>query len=183
MTADDSLQASKPGCHNMGSVVALTIRIRCNSPGLIEIAVIDACTGLNLMNTLVNAGVTINPEAHAVHGLTETDLLNAPDWRSIMPKLRKITRDKSILAYNAEFDRAVILGECARYGLRPMHLAAPENWGCLMNRRSDWLATNRSLALGGAHRALGDCHAARDLLLQIARREPDRTGSRVTSFG
>jgi DNA polymerase III epsilon subunit-like protein len=42
-------------------------------------AVTDACSGLTLMDTLVNAGVTINPEAHAVHGLTETDLLNAPE--------------------------------------------------------------------------------------------------------
>ena len=44
MTADDSPQASKHGCHIIGSVVARRIRIRCNSPGLVEIAVVETDT-------------------------------------------------------------------------------------------------------------------------------------------
>ena len=84
-----------------------------------------------------------------------------------------------VMNANAEFDRAVILGECARYGLRPMHLGASENWGCLMNRRSDWLVTQPEPGARWWTPRAGDCHAARDVLLQIARREPDRTG--VTS--
>jgi hypothetical protein len=74
-----------------------------------------------------------------------------------------------ILAYNAEFDRSVILRDTARAGRKPMHLANTSTWGCVMNRRSDWLRTSRWLRLGGGHRALGDCHSAREVLLDIAR--------------
>ncbi|NUT51057.1 MAG: 3'-5' exonuclease [Saccharothrix sp.] len=137
---------------------------------VIEIAVVDACTGKVLLNTLVHPGdVPISPGAHAVHGLTLDALAGAPDWRKVMPKLRKVTRGRTILAYNAEFDRGVITGDCTRHGLKPMHLADAANWGCVMNRRSDFVGTNRWLRLGGGHRALGDCQSARDVLLDIAR--------------
>jgi hypothetical protein len=38
-----------------------------------------------------------------------------------------------------------------------------------MNRRSDWLRASRWLRLGGGHRALGNCHSARDVLIDVAR--------------
>jgi len=44
VTADDSPKASKNGPHNVGSVVVPRICIRCNSPGLVEIAVVETDT-------------------------------------------------------------------------------------------------------------------------------------------
>jgi DNA polymerase III epsilon subunit-like protein len=123
-----------------------------------------------LLDTLVNpAGVPISPAAYAVHGIRGEDLVHAPSWDKVLPKLRKATRGRVILAYNAEFDRSVILRDTARAGRKPMHLANTSTWGCVMNRRSDWLRTSRWLRLGGGHRALGDCHSAREVLLDIAR--------------
>jgi hypothetical protein len=136
---------------------------------VIEIAVIDACTGKILLNSLVNPGdVPIAPGAYAVHGISAQRLVNAPTWEKVLPKLRKVTRGRTILAYNSDFDRRVILGDTRRAGRKPMHLEDRANWGCLMNRRSDWLGTSRWLRLGGGHRALGDCQAAREVLIDIA---------------
>ncbi|MEO6086679.1 MAG: 3'-5' exonuclease [Umezawaea sp.] len=137
---------------------------------VIEVAVIDAATGATLLDTLVHPGdIAIEPGARAVHGITLDHLATARTWDKIAPKIRKVTKDRIVLAYNAEFDRGRIVADCERYGLRPMHLADPHNWGCVMNRRSDYLRTRRWVALGGGHRALGDCHSARDVLIGMAR--------------
>jgi hypothetical protein len=90
-----------------------------------------------LLNTLVNPnGVPISPRTYAVHGIRDEDLVHAPTWDKVLPKLRKVTKDRTILAYNAEFDRSIILGDTARAGRKPMHLADTSVWGCLMNRRA-----------------------------------------------
>lgn len=132
---------------------------------IVEIAVIDAATGKTLLNTLVNPGeVPISQGAYWVHGISSDAVVDAPTWPKVLPKLRRITRNKTVLAYNAEYDRGVVVADSARYGLKPMHLGQTENWGCVMNRRSDWVRTHRWLALGGAHRALGDCQATLEVL-------------------
>ncbi|MEU4804371.1 3'-5' exonuclease [Actinosynnema sp. NPDC023587] len=136
---------------------------------VVEIAVIDAATGKTLLNTLVDPGdVAMEPGAQAVHGITGEHLAGAPTWDKVVAKVRKATKDRVVLAYNAEFDRRIILGDCARYRVKPMHLADTSAWGCVMNRRSDHLGIWRWVALGGGHRALGDCRSARDVLIRMA---------------
>lgn len=153
-----------------GVAVLLDVETTGLAGAVIEVAVIDAATGATLLDTLVHPGdVAIEPGAQAVHGITLERLAGAPAWDRIAPKIRVVTRDRVVLAYNAEFDRGRIVADCERYGLRPMHLADPGNWGCVMNRRSDYLCTRRWVALGGGHRALGDCHSARDVLIGMAR--------------
>ncbi|MGW2255097.1 3'-5' exonuclease [Kitasatospora sp. NPDC001660] len=135
---------------------------------IIEIAVVDAATGRKLLNSKVRATEPISAGAHAVHGLTDDDLVGAPDWGRVLPKLRKVTRNRTILAYNADFDRARVLADTERIGKRPMHLGERDTWACLMNARSDWLGRSRWVALGGSHRALGDCLSAREVLVSMA---------------
>ncbi|GAA2690682.1 MULTISPECIES: 3'-5' exonuclease [Actinosynnema] len=136
---------------------------------VVEIAVIDAHTGRVLLDTLVNPGdVPVGAGARAVHGITDAQLAQAPGWDRVLPKLRRVTRDRTVLAYNAEFDQRVVVNTSVRNGKRPMHLAEDATWGCVMTRRSDWLRTQRWQALGGGHRALGDCRSAREVLIDIA---------------
>lgn len=136
---------------------------------IIEVAVIDACTGRVLLDTLVDPEDTpIAPSAFAVHGITAAMLEGAPVWDRVLPRLRKATKDRQILAYNADYDQRVILSDTMRAGRRPLHLAEDGRWGCIMGRRSDWLGTSRRLRLGGAHRAVGDCRTAREVLIEIA---------------
>ncbi|MEU3399441.1 3'-5' exonuclease [Streptomyces filamentosus] len=136
----------------------------------VEVAVVDAATGKTLMNTLVQPEAPVTPGAYAVHGISDEDLAaaGARTFDRVLPRLRKVTRGKVICAYKQEFDRSVVTNDALRVGKRPMHLADPANWWCLMESYSTWLGTSRWQALGGSHRALGDCLAARDVLMEMA---------------
>ncbi|AXX29418.1 3'-5' exonuclease [Actinosynnema pretiosum subsp. pretiosum] len=142
---------------------------------VVEVAVIDAHTGRVLLDTLVNPGdVKVGAGARAVHGITDEQLAQAPGWDRVLPKLRRMTKGKTVLAYNAEFDRRMVVNTSARHGLRPLHLGQSTTWGCVMNRHSAWMCTQRWQALGGGHRALGDCRSAREVLISIAQLDQGR---------
>jgi len=136
---------------------------------ILEIAVIDSATGAVLLDTLVDPGaVPIHPAAAAVHGIDADQLIGAPNWAAVFPKLVAVTAGKVTLAYNAAFDMGRILHDCHRYGLDPAHLANPSGWGCIMLARSQAEGVEKSIRLGAAHRARGDAEAARRVLQDIA---------------
>jgi hypothetical protein len=137
-------------------------------PGPIcELAVIDT-TGEVLLDTLVDPGQAIAPDATWVHGITDADVSGAPSWTEVLPRLLDATRGRKILAYNADFDRQVVLADTSRLGLEPGHLADGDRWSCLMHARGLRERAWGRLALYGPHRALGDCRAALEVLLGIA---------------
>ncbi|MGR7000793.1 exonuclease domain-containing protein [Yinghuangia aomiensis] len=141
------------------------------APGsIVEIAVVDAATGRTLLDTLIRPGCPVEPGARWVHGITDDELDDAPTFGEVLPKLRRATAGRTVLAYNADFDAAFVLAEIGRLGTRPRpgHLGAPGTWACLMEQRSAWLGRSRWLPLGGGHRALGDARDARDLLGRMA---------------
>jgi DNA polymerase III epsilon subunit-like protein len=138
-------------------------------PGAVcEIAVVNAATEEVLLDTLVNPGCPIEPEAYRVHGISDADVARAPHWPVVLPRLLAATVDRQVLAYNAEFDAGVIRSDSDRYGLDPGHLADVGRWGCVMNRRSDWHRRRRWLPLWGGHRALDDALAALEVLRRLA---------------
>nr|MDT0660800.1 3'-5' exonuclease [Micromonospora sp. DSM 115978] len=134
---------------------------------IVEIAVVDAATGKVLLDTLVNPGLPIEPGAQAIHGISDADVVDAPTWDKVLPRLKRVTRGRQILAYNADYDAGVVAADTARAGLKLGPLAADDRWGCVMVRRSDWERVRWWLPLGGGHRACGDALAARDVLLQM----------------
>ncbi|MFI1996326.1 3'-5' exonuclease [Actinoplanes sp. NPDC020271] len=136
---------------------------------IVEIAVIDAATGRTLLDTLVNPGCPITEIATAIHGITDAAVADAPTWDKVLPRLKRITKGRQVPAYNADYDLGVVLADTDRAGRKPGHLADGEKWACIMQARSDWARSRRWLPLGGGHRALGDCQAARQVLLDISR--------------
>ena len=131
---------------------------------IVEIAVLDAATGEVLLDTLVNPGCPVEPGARWVHGITDGQLAGAPPLAGVLPRLLKVTAGRTVLAYNAGFDRDTVARHARRDGLDPAHLADERRWSCLMSRRTDWLMRHRWLPLGGGHRARGDCQVALELL-------------------
>lgn len=120
------------------------------------------------MDTLVKPTTDITPGAQWVHGISNVDVADARPWEKVLPRLRKVTRDRTICAYNVAFDRTIVVADTHRAGKEPVHLEPSAHWYCLMEAYADWLGSNRWLRLGGGHRAAGDCHAARDVLIRMS---------------
>jgi hypothetical protein len=131
---------------------------------VVEIAVLDAATGEVLLDTLVNPGCPVEPGASWVHGISDEEVADAPPLADVLPRLLEVTAGRTVLAYNAEFDYSTLVRHAGRDGLNLAHLTDERGWSCLMNRRSAWLMRHRWLPLGGAHRALGDCRTAFEVL-------------------
>lgn len=139
---------------------------------VIEIAVIDACTGKTLLDTLVNPGnVPITEGAFAVHGITESQVTapGIPDWPTVYKRLLRVTKDRIVLAYNASYDQSVIVADCARHGITRTRLAETRQWADVMVPRSDHAHSRRWLPNGGGHRALGDVRQTRQHLLHMTK--------------
>ncbi|SEP53641.1 Exonuclease [Amycolatopsis saalfeldensis] len=134
-----------------------------------EIAVIDACTGRTLLDTLVNPGVPIEAGAYAVHGITDSEVTapGVPTWPIVYKRLLRATAGKIVLAYNASYDRNVITFDCERHGMRRSRLANTEHWADVMVPRSEHAYSRRLLRNGGGHRALGDVQQTRQHLLRM----------------
>lgn len=134
---------------------------------IVQIAVIDAATGATLLDTLVNPGEPIHPEAQAVHGISDAAVTDAPSWEKVLSEFEAAVAGRQILAYNAEFDQAVIAGHTRAVGQELGPWADDKRWGCLMVTRSDWEGMTRWMKLEGGHTALADCLAARAVLEQM----------------
>lgn len=135
-----------------------------------EIAVIDTA-GHVLLDTLVDPQEPIPADAADVHGITDEDLAGAPIWARIAPHVEQLLRGRTVIAYNAPFDRGRLEAEQARAG-HP----SPRRWWCLMRARADVEHAPRR-ALHGGHRAAGDCYAALEVLRTIALRRHGDTSS------
>ncbi|MEU9535856.1 3'-5' exonuclease [Streptomyces sp. NPDC048213] len=149
----------------------------------IELAVVDAASGRVLQNTLVKPTEPISDGARYVHGITDEEVAGAKPFEKILPRLRKVTKDRVICCYNAGFDRHVVLGDIRRSGKKPLHLEAKSAWYCLMDAYAAWLGSPRWLALGGGHRAAEDCLAARDVLLHMSKGRGTEFTPRPTAPG
>jgi hypothetical protein len=96
-------------CRQPGAAVVLDTETTGLDGVVIEIAIVDACTGKTLLDTLVNPGdVKVSDGARAVHGITDRELAGAPSWAEILPAFLAAVRGRRILAYNAEFDSSAI---------------------------------------------------------------------------
>ncbi|MEU5163389.1 3'-5' exonuclease [Streptomyces sp. NPDC020875] len=134
----------------------------------VEIAVVDAATGKKLMETLVNPEAPITDGARWVHGITDEMVADARTFDKILPRLKKVTRDRTVCAYNTEFDQSVVVGDTERVGKKPDHLGGA-SWYCLMKAYASWLGSGPWIRLGGRHRALGDAQAAREVLIEMSK--------------
>lgn len=143
-----------------------------------EIGVIDAHSGQVLLNTLVNPGTPIVPAAQAVHGISDDEVTVAgvPTWKALYPLFEQTVQDRVILAYNADYDRAVIARDCERHGIISSHLCTHRlRWSDVLMPRTHYAQSPKWMRNGGGHRALGDAEVTRQHLLAMASGEALRT--------
>jgi DNA polymerase III epsilon subunit-like protein len=154
---------------------------------LVQLAVIRACDGAVLLDTLVNPEAPISAGAQRVHGLTEADLKDAPTFAQIADEVLAVLRGRRVVTYNAAFDRGILDNEVVRlaggWNVRYAYHAAREvfrrpRWRCAMELYAqfygDWSERHGDYRWqplpGGDHTALGDARATRDLLQWMADR-------------
>jgi DNA polymerase-3 subunit epsilon len=71
---------------------------------VVELAVLDR-EGAVRLETLVQPTIPVEEEAAALHGITTEMLRDAPRFDEVWPRLRELIRGRTVVVYNADFDR------------------------------------------------------------------------------
>jgi DNA polymerase-3 subunit epsilon len=141
---------------------------------IIEVSLIDT-SGDVLLDTLVRprSGL-MNPYAQRVHGISLEMLNHQPSWPEVLPELERVAGQSTLLAWNAQFDRQMLVNSSHAWELDPPRLlfvCAMRLYSQLHGRRGYGL--HRAVADRGmqhlferhaSHRALGDVHLVLELL-------------------
>ncbi|WP_220740226.1 3'-5' exonuclease [Leuconostoc miyukkimchii] len=124
----------------------------------------------------------IKPETYfssrntAIHGLRESDVINAPKFPEIWPIISPLFReDKLVVAHNAAFDNNILKGTLAYYGIEEPHymlLDTVRSSRKLLpnfeNHKLNTVATNLGITLDHHHNALDDAVASANILIYEA---------------
>lgn len=127
---------------------------------VVEVAVVhtdSSGTVTGSWETLVNPGRDLGRQD--IHGIAAAQILNAPTFEQIAPRLVELLSGRVIVAHNARFDTSFLLAELDRAAyqldLEPVSL-------CTMRLAREYIP--------GAGRSLADCCAAFDIELDGAHR-------------
>lgn len=82
-----------------------------------EIAIVDL-TGAVLINSLVRPVKKREwAVAAEIHGITREVVLDQPTFRDLLPELEKILRNRTVLLYNADFDKNMLWSTAGANGI------------------------------------------------------------------
>ena len=153
---------------------------------IVEISCIDR-DGNVLVDSLVNPGIPIPPDATAIHGISDADVADRPSFPALWPLMWNAVRNADcVLIYNASFDSRLI-----RQSLEgreaDLAQAGQLKYGCIMELYAQFYGqyseyhgsyTWQKLVNavdqcglhmdGTAHRALADARASLEVLKYLA---------------
>lgn len=159
---------------NTDCVVLDTETTGLNQGEIVQIAIIDS-DGKTLLDTLVQPKEPIPADATAIHGITDDMVVNAPTWREVSPKVLDILQGKTVIIYNAVYDRKMMHQTAERWGMPKTDWKTHAEFVCAMEAYAefwgDWNSYHQSyrwqrltqavsqqgLEVANAHNALGDC--------------------------
>lgn len=139
-----------------------------NGDSLVEVAIVDSA-GHPLLNTLVNPERSIPWRATGVHGITNDMVRGQPTLSQLMPRIRQIVTNETVVIYNSTFDTPFF----------PGRLQEARSIECAMRRFSEAIGVSRWQKLdlaarhvrhqwtGAAHRALADALACRSVWIWL----------------
>ncbi|BBK45285.1 DNA polymerase III subunit epsilon [Allostella vacuolata] len=93
---------------------------------LIEVACLELQNGVRTgveYVSRVNPERLVDPEAYAVHGISDADLVGAPLFAEICADFLEFIGEDPLVIHNAEFDLRFVNAELARLGHGPIPLA------------------------------------------------------------
>ena len=144
---------------------------------VIQVAVVTP-DGSTALDTLVRPRRYIPADATAIHGITNEMVAVAPPFEEIYPRLSSVIDHRTIIAYNAAFDRRVLAQTALVTEIRLPLLV----WECAMERYAQFVG-QRSPRRGGyvwqklprkaeyrgkKHQAVDDCLATLDIIRRMA---------------
>ena len=88
---------------------------------MVEIAIVDS-VGTVLFESYVKPIVDIDPEAQAIHGISDDSLADAPEWPEIAEKVRSALDGKTVVIFNAGFDVRILKQTAKAHGPVPIWL-------------------------------------------------------------
>ena len=145
---------------------------------LLELAIVDS-NGCPLINTLVKPTLRHSwPEAQRIHGISPSDVANAPTLEELLPEIRSIVRNRKIIIYNAGFDVEFFPpGVFAKSQVECAMRAYAEFKGEWNPHHNNYKWHKLSVAAAATgfredvkfHRALGDALAARHVWIHVQR--------------
>lgn len=149
---------------------------------IIEVAVIafDGGAVSDRWSRLTNPGKELDPEVTRLTGIKPEDLVGQPSFAEIAPELHRRLLGRTLVAYNAGFDRGFLLHEFNRAGLSlprgsrwldPLVFAKHLQKG-QGNHKLGSVAKRLSVNLEEAHRAAADAECAGWVLLKLAEQLP-----------
>lgn len=150
-----------------------------------QIALIDA-QGEALLHTLVKPVGRIPSDATRIHGITNADVADAPNWGAVSAQLEPLIRGRDVVVYNAVFDRRMMQQSSEAAKLPRVEWKSLARFWCAMDAFAeafgDWNARRASyrwqklttaaayyhLPVVGAHSALGDCRMTLAVVKRMA---------------
>lgn len=138
-----------------------------------------------LLDTLIKPTCPIPWDVSRLHGITDEMVKDAPGFISIEPKIQDITAGKTIVVYNASFDRRILQQTAKANGVK---LGSMPAWVCVMEayaqfwgvvkhnaygrNRYQWQSLGKACQQQGievkdAHTAIGDCQMTLALIRKL----------------
>lgn len=147
---------------------------------VVQIGVIDQ-DGAVLLDTLVRPTRPIPEGATRIHGITNAMVAAAPTFAEILPQLQGVLRDRTVVIFNAAYDRRMFDQSAMRNGIGVLALDCGATYHCAMKQYSDFVGERTSKGSGykrqslpnGDHSAIGDCRATLALIQQMAADESE----------
>lgn len=136
---------------------------------IIEVAICDL-NGNMVYESLVRPTASVPRAAARIHGLTTEMLVNSPTWNEVWQDLLPLIACRTLIAWNASYDRRMVEFMTARYRLELPII----RWRCAMQYVKEQMKSRRGTTLSeacrhfgvemGTHRAATDAVATAKLL-------------------
>ena len=135
---------------------------------IVQIGILDM-SGNAVYETLVKPSMTIPSDAIRIHGITNEMVADSPTFESLYIDLSVLLAGRTVIAYNAEFDKGILLGVCKR---RSLPIPRIKGWECAMRSYAryymggrgggSWQSLSKAckqqnIPIENAHTAVADC--------------------------
>ena len=140
------------------------------SAEIVEVAFLPLQTPDDMLQTLIDPGISIPPEVSKIHGITNEAVRGQPKLPEIMGPIQSLLSESIFVSHNVPFDWGFLHQAYVRHLKTPLqmpHLCTLELSRRFLDLRSNALeavARHLNVPLSNAHRAGADTMAVKGLL-------------------